>query len=199
MGSDTINPMSDKEIEIQARIEDSSNLLKFLDSNADFQAENHQVDTYYTPAHRDFVGVRPVDEWLRLRNSNGIFLATYKKFQRNESGQSIYCDEYESEVADLDQFQKIFGALDIRPIIIVNKVRKTWRYQDYEIALDRIKDLGDFVEIEYKGSDSSLTPEQITDAMIDFLKEIGVGEIKRNRVGYPFQLLFPDEVELEVH
>jgi len=199
MDSDTINPMRDKEIEIQVRIGDSSNLLDFLKSNAEFQYENHQVDTYYTPAHRDFIGVRPVDEWLRLRNSDGKCLLTYKNFQRNTAGQSIYCDEYETKVADLDQLRKVFGALDIQPIVTVDKVRKTWRYQDYEIAVDKVEGLGDFVEIEYKGSDSSLNPEQITDDMVSFLKNLDVGEIKRNRVGYPFQLLFPEEVELEVY
>jgi len=33
--------------------------------------------------------------------------------------------------------------------------------------------------------------------MIKFLKNIGCGKIKRNYVGYPFQLLFPSEVKLE--
>lgn len=199
MSSNTINPMSDKEIEIQVRIEDSTNLLSFLDSSAEFQYENHQIDTYYCPAHRDFLAIRPVNEWLRLRNSNGKYLITYKNFHRNTKGQSIYCDEYETTVESLDQMQKIFEVLNFKPAVVVDKLRKTWKFKDYEIAVDKVKDLGDFVEIEYKGSDSSLDPEQITDDMISFLKNIGVGEIKRNRVGYPFQILFEEEVELEVH
>lgn len=199
MSSDTMNSMNDKEIEIQVRIEDSSNLLKFLESTAEFQYENHQTDIYYTPSHRDFMGIRPVNEWLRLRDSNGKHSITYKNWQRNTVGQSIYCDEYETTVTDLGQLRKIFEVLDFKPIVTVDKIRKTWRYQDYEIAVDKVEGLGDFVEIEYKSHDSSLSPEQITDAMLSFLKNLNVGEIERNRVGYPFQLLFPKEVELEVY
>lgn len=33
--------------------------------------------------------------------------------------------------------------------------------------------------------------------MVKFLKNIGVGKIKRNYVGYPSQLLFPDQVKWE--
>ena len=42
--------------------------------------------------------------------------------------------------------RKIFEALDIKPVITVEKKRRTWNYKDYEIALDSITDLGDFVE-----------------------------------------------------
>lgn len=199
MISDKMNSMDNKEIEIQVRIEDSTNLLSFLSSNAQFQHESHQVDTYYCPTHRDFLSIRPVDEWLRLRDSDGKYLITYKKYHRNAAGQSIYCDEYETPVESMDQLQKIFEVLNFKPVAIVDKLRKTWRFQDYEIAVDRVKDLGDFVEIEYKGSNASLDPEQITNDMINFLKNLNVGEIKRNRVGYPFQLLFKDEIEVEVY
>ncbi len=33
--------------------------------------------------------------------------------------------------------------------------------------------------------------------MIEFLKSHNIGKIERNYLGYPFQLLFPDEVEWE--
>ncbi|GAI26198.1 unnamed protein product, partial [marine sediment metagenome] len=58
--------MNDIEIEIQVKIENSKPLIEFLEKNADFRSENHQIDEYFSPAHRDFIGVRPVKEWLRL-------------------------------------------------------------------------------------------------------------------------------------
>jgi len=40
-------------------------------------------------------------------------------------------------------------------------------------------------------------PKKTTDEMVDFLKKLGCEKLKRDYVGYPFKLLFPDEVKLE--
>jgi adenylate cyclase class 2 len=187
--------MSDREIEIQVKVENSINLLDFLAQNAQFQKESHQIDIYYCPAHRDFLATRPVKEWLRLRDSNGRYSINYKNWHYEGDGKSNYCDEYETQVESLEQLQKILEVLNFKPITTVDKLRKTWRYKDYEVAVDSVKNLGDFVEIEYKGEDTTLTPAQITAEMVDFLKELNVGKIERNYVGYPFMLLFGREVE----
>ncbi len=62
---------------------------------------------------------------------------------------SHYCDEYETPVEDLKTLEKILTTLDFRIITVVDKVRTTWKYKDYEIAIDAVNDLGNFVEIEY--------------------------------------------------
>lgn len=85
----------------------------------------------------------------------------------------------------------------MKPVVVVHKVRKIWNHKDYEIALDNIKGLGNFVEIEYKGKNVKKKPAQITEEMIKFLKRLNVGEVTRNYGGYPFQLLFPNEVTYE--
>ena len=64
--------MNNIEIEIQVNIENSKPLIEFLEKNAEFKLEEHQIDEYFSPAHRDFVAVRPVNEWLRLRNSKNL-------------------------------------------------------------------------------------------------------------------------------
>jgi len=79
----------------------------------------------------------------------------------------------------------------------VDKLRKIWIYKDYEVAVDSVRGLGDFVEIEYKGENKNADPKKVTEEMIGFLKEVEVGKIMRNYVGYPFQLLFPKEVKYE--
>lgn len=189
--------MKDVEIEIQVNIENSEPLLSFLEKNADFQKENHQTDEYFSPIHRNFIEPRPVKEWLRLRDSDGRYSITYKNWYFTENGKSHHCDEYETGIDDLDQVQKILKVLDFKSIVTVDKLRKTWTYKDYEIDVDSIKGLGDFVEIEYIGRDENADPKKIVEEMIKFLKDIGCGKIKRNYVGYPFQLLFPEETKYE--
>jgi hypothetical protein len=54
------------------------------------------------------------------------------------------------------------------------------------------------VEIEYRGEDDNIDPSKITEEMISLLKGLKVGKIERNYVGYPFMLLFGDEVKHEI-
>ena len=185
------------EIEIQVSIENSKPLIEFLEKEADFNSEKHQIDEYFSPNHRNFIEVRPVKEWLRLRDSGGKYSITYKNWHYDESGKSHYCDEYETKIEDLTQLKKILDVLNFKSVVRVDKSRKTWIYKDYEIAVDLVKGLGDFIEIEYIGKDEKVDPKKITEEMINFLKKIGCRKIKINYVGYPFQLLFPEEVKFE--
>ncbi|MCX6761172.1 MAG: class IV adenylate cyclase [Candidatus Nealsonbacteria bacterium] len=189
--------MNNIEIEIQVNIENSKPLIEFLEKSAEFKKESRQIDEYFSPAHCNFTSVRPIKEWLRLRDSSGRCSINYKNFHYDENGKSLYCDEYESQIGDLNNLKKTLEALNFKFLVKVDKERKTWEYKDYEIALDSIKGLGDFVEIEYIGKDEKADPRKIAKEMVDFLKNIGCGKIKRNYVGYPFQLLFPSEVKFE--
>ena len=190
--------MNNIEIEIQVNIENIKPLIEFLEKNGQFKAEKYQVDEYFSPAHRNFIEVRPIKEWLRLRDSDGKYSVTYKNWHYDENGRAQYlCDEYETKIEDLAQLRKILDVLNFKSLVKVDKKRKTWEYKDYEIDLDSVKGLGDFVEIEYIGKDEKANPDKITAEMMDFLKELGCGRIKRNYVGYPFQLLFPEEVKFE--
>jgi len=188
----------DIEIEIQVKIENSKPLLEFLKKRAKFQKEKHQIDEYFSPAHRNFLETRPVKEWLRLRNADGNYSLNYKNWHFDKNGKSHYCDEYESKIDDFNKTKKIFSALNFKSIVTVDKLRKIWEYRNYEISVDSVKKLGDFVEIEYIGRDDKVNPEEITGKMIKFLKDLKVGKIERNYAGYPFMLLFSDEVKHEV-
>lgn len=190
--------MKDVEIEIKVQIENSENLKTFLKKEGEFTGEKHQVDEYFTPAHRDFTAPRPAAEWLRIRTSTPGSVA-YKRWHYDDQGHSQYCDEFETEVSDPISLRKIFAALDIKPLITVDKTRRAWHYKDYEIALDSVIELGNFVEIEYKGRDAAtVNPTSVTRAMIAFLKQHNPGRIERDYVGYPFRLLYPDEVKTEI-
>lgn len=188
----------DIEIEIQVNVEHSKPLLEFLEKNGKFQSEKRQVDEYFSPAHKDFLAVRPVAEWLRLRDADGRCSINYKNWHFDKNGKSHYCDEFETKLESMEQAKKILSALNLKSVVAVDKLRKIWTYKDYEIAVDSIKILGDFVEIEYVGKDENVSPEKVTGEMVDFLKKVGCGKITRNYVGYPFLMLFPNEVKYEV-
>ena len=172
--------------------------MAFLKKQAKFVGEKHQVDEYFSPSHRNFPDSRPVNEWLRLRNSGTHGSITYKNWYHDKKGKSLsYCDEYQTQVKDIRQMKKILKVLNFKSLVIVDKARKVWRYRDYEVSLDKVKGLGDFIEIEYMGKSKNKKPTDIIKEMIEFLKTHDCGKIEKNDVGYPFMLLFPEEVKHE--
>ncbi len=186
-----------KEIEIRAQIEWDEELLVFLQKNATFEGEKEQSDEYFVPAHRDFLAANPINEWLRLRSSSGKASIAYKNWHREADGKALYCDELETLVGDLGQMKKIFEVLDMKSIVLVEKTRKIWRWKDWEFAIDKVKGLGDFVEIEFKGDADLVDPKEVVGEMLQFLKERNCGRVLCNSVGYPYQLLFPGKAVAE--
>lgn len=183
--------MKDIEIEIQVKIEKDETLKKFLEEKAKFVSEDRQQDEYFTPAHKNFTTAKPIEEWFRIRDENGKHSINYKRWHY-ENGIGQYADEYETEIKDKDTARKIFTALDLKPVVKVDKIRKKYFYKDYEIALDNVKGLGNFVEIEYKG-EKRADHKIITAEMIEFLKTMNCGTIELNNGGYPMLLLFPED------
>jgi len=185
------------EIEIKVKVQNIKPLIRFLNKNARFNNRVHQVDDYFVPSYRNFLKWRPVKEWFRLRNENGVYTLNYKNYHFDSQGKSHHCDEFETSIENLDQTRRILKVLNFNLIVKVDKVRKVWTYKDYEIAIDSVKKLGKFIEIEYRGKSKNLKPSEITGQMIKFLKDLGCGLLKRSYQGYPFLLLFPKEAQYE--
>ncbi|MCX6798337.1 MAG: class IV adenylate cyclase, partial [Candidatus Falkowbacteria bacterium] len=146
------------EIEIQVNIENSQPLLDFLATAGTFKQEVHQVDEYFSPGHKDFLAVRPVSEWLRLREADGVFFWNYKNWHFTDQGESHHCDEFETKLDNVEAARRILQALNFTSLAVVDKLRRIWEYKNYEIALDSVRGLGDFVEIEYIGTDEKIDP-----------------------------------------
>ncbi|NTW45718.1 MAG: class IV adenylate cyclase [Candidatus Moranbacteria bacterium] len=179
-----------REIEIKVRVENAAPLTELLEREGEFWYESRQMDEYFVPVFRDFLAERPIREWLRIRTEDGKASINYKDWQYGPDGTSDHCEEHESGISDADALRNILTALDIRPVVTVDKVRRAYAYRDYEVALDTVEGLGAFVEIEYKGADAeSVDTKSVADGMLAFLDEIGVGTVSRDISGYPFLLL----------
>lgn len=180
--------MKDKEIEIKLRVEDNRSLLGFLEKNAELVSETFQRDEYFTPAHRNFLDVRPVKEWFRLREEDKGCSLNYKHWHYDEDGKTTYhCDEYEVSVGDSTKARNILIAVGLTPLIVVAKKRKTFLFGDYEVSLDTVEGLGEYVEVEYKGGRSDTV--KIAEEMRGFVERTGCVIVEQDLVGYPFLLL----------
>ncbi len=89
------------EIEIHVNVENQKPLMDFLKKEAIFISENHQVDEYYSPAHKNYLDSRPTAEWLSLRDSDGKYSINYKNWKFDDASKSHFCDEIETKVESI--------------------------------------------------------------------------------------------------
>lgn len=175
---------SDIETEIKIKLSEDEyeNLELLMEREAKFLKENHHIDTYYQPVARKFVKEGIINEWLRIGERGNKNIINYKNWYDN------YCDEYEVEIDDVNNLNKIFDKIGLEKIAVVDKVRKTYFYLDkYEVALDKVKDLGYFVEIEVKKYEKAADLEY--DELLRVAKRINLNLDNQDRRGYPYYLL----------
>ena len=143
--------MANKDIEIEIRLplKNPDEVRKFLDNNAKLISKDiFQKDVYFIPTHRDFLKVKHPFEWLRLRESHKGISLNYKHFYPENVNKTDYCNEFETKIENIDAVKKIFASLDFKESVIVEKTRTTWLFENVEIVIDDVKNLGAFMELE---------------------------------------------------
>lgn len=111
---------------------------------------SHQIDRYYI-----------VDKLLSNRRT---YLRIREDIQKNEYSfdfhqivSSLATEETEISLhskGDVENFEKILKALGYPLICIVDKKREVYEKKSIKIALDSVKNLGAFIEIEIEGEET---------------------------------------------
>ncbi len=176
------------EVELKFPLLNHKELIEKLNSIAKLEKQgDFQKDTYYNPAHRNFLGNKPVSEWLRLRESKKGFTLNYKKWHNEDGNKTVFCDEFETKIENIEAFKKLFESLNFKELIVVEKNRTVWDYKNTEIAIDEVKELGNFIEIEANADFNSI--EEAKQHLYFILKEIRAEVGEQDFEGYPFLLL----------
>ena len=160
------------EIEQKFRVDDLSKTAGQIGEQFDVISDTvqEQVDWYYTHPTRDFGAT---DEALRVRRanvpgSNGVAnsILTYKGPRMDALGESQQFKtrrEIELPIGttsdDADRLGELLVALGFAPTATVQKIRRClqvqWGDWKIEFALDDVRHLGTFVEIEIVASEES--------------------------------------------
>src|SRR3989344_736038 len=85
--------------------------------------------------------------------------------------------------------KQILKFLNFRHVITVNKQREYWMCGNVEVALDQIKGLGNFIEVEAKGDFNTATEARNT--CVRFLENLGIKDVDNIQInnGYPQLIL----------
>jgi predicted adenylyl cyclase CyaB len=150
--------------------------------------KSSQTDDYFTPAHRNFVQPEFPYEWLSVRRRGGKSILNYKHFHPENVETATHCDEFESAIESPEHLEKILSALNLKKLVTVEKEREVFVYNDeLEIALDSVKELGHFIEIE--AMKDMGTVHETRDKLFQFAKNLGIDVSNADKRGYPFLLM----------
>ena len=178
------------EVEIKVPITKSKydSIKKRLGKTAKLIKTSHHVDGYYTSRLNDFLKPKYPYEWLMLRKRDGVVKLSYKHWYPEGVKYTTHCDEFETVVDDHSQMEKILIALQYKKFVTVDKKRLTYVYRDeLEIALDTVRGLGYFIEIESLKDFGGI--ENARKRILSLIKELGIRRTKTVPGGYAAELI----------
>jgi len=140
---------------------------KLIQLGCKVERKSREVDVYYQHPVRDF---RETDEALRLRVTGNKVELTYKGPRM--SNRAKVREEVSVGVESFSKMDKVLRLLGFNPVAKVIKERVYYECpNNICISLDDVQELGQFIELEYKGE---LDVDNAIEILLSFAKELGI-------------------------
>lgn len=181
-----------KEIEIRNELFNEESVVNFFVKKGISPSKSkHQIDTYYdNPNDSLFKDPDHVNKWIRIREEDEKLTFTYKHWLPEGAEIRTYCEEKEypmNSKQEISQHLKNLGlSTDFVPFIVTDKLRRCFMYRDCEISIDEVKNLGTYIEIEYKGESENI--DEARNLLNEILTEIGAKVGPADYKGYAYHL-----------
>ena len=140
-----------KEIEVLVEVYDDINIVKDKLSDFCYKGLKKTIDEYYYDPKRETLKPdkdNQLSHCLRIRSKNNEYSITYKD-DVFDNGKWLYSNEYETKVESISMIKEIFEKLGLVKFIEINNEKETYTYNNYEIVIENVKNLGVFMEVEY--------------------------------------------------
>jgi adenylate cyclase class 2 len=156
-------------IEIQSRLEDLGCI---------FSESLIQKDRIYLPNGIEFPDKTKGTLFLRIRDSNGKYIFTLKK-QLDTEFENI---EHEIIIDSPEEANEMAKLLGFHEVLFVSKKRIKCKYNNMEICLDNIENLGFFIEVEKMTNETDTL--NVQRELFTFLKTLGIKKEDQIFKGY---------------
>jgi len=194
-----------KEVELQIIIKNPTEVERKLRKIGKFIKTRKQIDKYFVPPQRDFFAKEPPIEYLRIRFEKGknhlhepraereakckderSSSLNYSFLHFGKDGRLRATDEYETLVDKPAIVEEVFKKIGFVPKVTVIKTRKYFDCGNFEVTLDKVKGLGNFMEIEAKRDFGGVNKTR--KACLDFLRKLNIKYELHRQMGYPRML-----------
>jgi predicted adenylyl cyclase CyaB len=190
--------MSNIEVEIKGKLlnQEWDSFVKWLNTNTLMKTEETHKEIYLDRPVISFfsdIGNGELDgtDFLRIRQSDTLTVCL-KKWLADSSGELTHCEEFTIVANDFEETLSLFEGLGFLPKVSIFKKRKIFLFNNFEVVLDDVYDLGIFFEVEWKGE--STNPDYALDEIRKFLISTGITGYYRLKRGYVSMFLNPDVV-----
>lgn len=186
-----------KEIEILVKLnEDMDKVLKKFEE-FNYISKESVIDEYYYDPKRD--NLKPninnqMNECLRLRKKGNKNYITYKD-DVYENNIWLYSNEYETEIKDIEVLKEILNRLGLKKLITIKNNKTTYTYNDYEIVLEEVEDLGYFMEVEYLTKED-VDVKEIKKQIQTFIDSLNLKVSKELNIGKPELMLKKKNIKI---
>ncbi|MCK5632349.1 CYTH domain-containing protein, partial [bacterium] len=137
-------------------------------------------------------GEKDALKYLRIRYSNNQGSICFKDWHRDsKTGKTTHCDEYETNVENPDTVIALFEQLGYTNKTFVQKTRRKFIADHYEIVIDELQYHGTFIEVELKQKRSDLAAA-LKELEAFLAKTVGITEFWIQNRGYVSMIRNPD-------
>lgn len=163
--------------ELKNSIEEAQKKLKDLK----FIEEQNITDVYFYDPNKYTSkpsGDRELRECLRLRNINGKYIVSYKIDKFNDKDEYVYSDNTFKEIDDPKAALTQFSESGLVELVTLNKKRYCYKHNSYDIFIEEVEDLGNFLEVE-KMCTEKAHYEKVKKDLVEYAKSLNlkIGEV----------------------
>lgn len=175
-----------KEIEVLVEVYDDILSIKDKFKNFKYNGLQKTIDEYYYDSKSDLLKpdkYNQISHCLRLRSKNDEYFITYKD-DVFEDGKWLYSNEYETKIESIEMIKEIFNKLGLVKFIEIDNNKESYIYNNYEIVIENVKDLGIFMEVEYCTNDD-VDVKLIKKEIQSFIDSLKLNVSKELNMGKP--------------
>ncbi len=119
----------------------------------EIKGEERVIDTYYNSVK--FKDLDPDENnklrsSFRIREKDGGCSIAHKNDIFDKSNIWVYSNELETAVVETSILKGILKELHFQELVKIDNIKKRYESSNYELVLESVAGLGDFIEIEYK-------------------------------------------------
>ncbi|SRR5258708_3859817 len=178
-----------KEVEVKAHLRDREKIVANLEKlGCTFGEKVKQIDTVYAKILGNVDEYLKNDHFVRIREKNdGRFIFTVK--QPKDARKNLIKTEHETEVKNPKELENMLFLMGYKVANKVIKIRQVAKFKNYEICLDDVKDLGNFIEIEKMYEDGTESDEEALGELKAFIGSLGVLDSDEVKKGYDIMMI----------
>ena len=168
------------EIELRVKIKNTELLkkkLKQLPDIVETKSDERQIDTYLKNENDT---ERKLVIRIRKNYTSNQALLTFKG--KAISKYDIAWQDYDTTIENPDQLEDVLVSNGYIYVCLIDKLRQSFSYKDFEINIDNVKNLGLFIEIEKNGTKNEV--ENIKKEIIELLNKLGLNNSDIINQGY---------------